>query len=120
MFLLIVAGGTLFVRIFIGEKMREHKDSLGRELSGEDAVYCFLTFGSSKNFPSSSEKTSAGNRNTWLPEEKTNSITDLNFGLNPDKNGDFLINQSATYSFRIRNRIYALLRYNMININRLK
>lgn len=39
MFLLIVADGTLFALFNSGEIMRVEKDSLGRELLAENAVY---------------------------------------------------------------------------------
>jgi hypothetical protein len=55
MFLLIVVRGMLFANSVPGEIMREDKDSMGRKLLPEDAVYRIYTFSSSINIPSSLE-----------------------------------------------------------------
>jgi hypothetical protein len=92
MFLLIVASGTLFVDLIPGENMYKQKDSLGRELLAEEAVHGTLNSRSSNNFPSSSEKIALVIRNTCLPEENADSITDCCFSLGSEKAGDFLKN----------------------------
>jgi len=75
MFLLIVADGTLFVLFPSGEIMREEKDSLGRELLPEDAVFWIHAPRSSANFPSSGEKINPEFIKTCFMMKKAAAVT---------------------------------------------
>jgi aspartate ammonia-lyase len=80
-FLLIVVSGTLFVHLLKGEIMRTEKDSLGRELLPEDAVYGIHTLRSSLNFPFSGEYINAGLIKAYLYVKKAAAVTNYNCGV---------------------------------------